>query len=31
MMLGRAVVLLVLIMVVFWLIGIMMRGRTRRR
>jgi hypothetical protein len=30
-MLGRVVVIVVLILVVFWLIGAMMRNRTRRR
>ena len=30
-MLGRVVVIVVLILVVFWVIGAMMRNRTRRR
>jgi flagellar biogenesis protein FliO len=31
MMLGRAIIIILLILVVAWLIGGMMRGRTRRR
>ena len=28
---GRAFIILILVLVVFWLIGGLMRGRTRRR
>ena len=31
MMLGRVMIILILVIVVFWLIGGLMRGRTRRR
>ena len=31
MMLGRVIIIVVLILVLAWIIGVMMRGRTRRR